>query len=111
MPSIITYFGGIVTVGSLGVTRQHQAVWSRNERPVSPSVSAWESFPSNQVRNLLSSCLRVTSPRLRTEEALQIGHSQRWVPAAVLPFFTRAVLHIRQWVVFDDFGTVKSARP
>ena len=51
----------------------------------------------------------MTSSRLRELEAPQAGHFQRWLPAAVFPFFTSLVSHSRQRVVFDVFGTVKGA--
>lgn len=97
MPSIITYFGGIVTGGSLGVTRQHQAVLRRNVRPVCVLViSGWDAFPRSHFRNESSWKCLVRSGRFRTDDAPQFWHFQRWFPAVFLPFFTRGRSHSTQ---------------
>lgn len=106
---MITTAEAVVAGGSVGRRFQHQAVWSRNDLPVSPSLSACECFPRSHARNLLSWALRVTSTRFLLDDAPQFGHFQRWLLAAVRPFLTSFVSHSRLRVVFDVFGACKGA--
>ena len=45
------------------------------------------------------------SARLRTDDAPQEGHFQRWVPAVFRPFFTSFTLHNRHRVELVVFVT------
>lgn len=69
-----------------GITLQHEEICARQVRSGTPN-SAWDCLPRSQVTKRLSSSARDRSGRGLMTLLLQIGQSQRWVPALVRPRF------------------------